>query len=123
MEVTYIFLGLLIIGLLVYCGIKLNNYSIERYDYKPVDFLNMLLMAIPFVLLFFGFLIFKNDINQLFSIIFSLIIILGVFINIESKTDFYVALGSIIILLFGGLLLFIFILGSSRNNNDDYYYR
>lgn len=123
MEVTYIFLGLLIIGLLVYCGIKLNNYSIKRYDYKPVDFLNMLLMAIPFVLLFFGFLIFKNDINQLFSIIFSLIIILGVFINIESKTDFYVALGSIIILLFGGLLLFIFILGSSRNNNDDYYYR
>ncbi len=123
MEVTYIFLGLLIIGLLVYCGIKLNNYSIKRYDYKPVDFLNMLLMAIPFVLLFFGFLIFKNDTNQLFSIIFSLIIILGVFINIESKTDFYVALGSIIILLFGGLLLFIFILGSSRNNNDDYYYR
>lgn len=123
MEVTYIFLGLLIIGLLVYCGIKLNNYSIEKYDYKPVDFLNMLLMAIPFVLLFFGFLIFKNDTNQLFSIIFSLIIILGVFINIESKTDFYTALGSIIILLFGGLLLFIFILGSSRNNNDDYYYR
>jgi hypothetical protein len=45
MEVSYIVLSLLAIGLLIYCGMTLNSYSVEKYDYKPINLLNMFLIA------------------------------------------------------------------------------
>lgn len=122
MEVTLIVLALGTIGFLVYGGMRLNAYSLKKYDYEPINVLTMLIMAIPYLLIFCGFLIFKNDSNQFFSIMFSFFVVIGNLFYIKNKTNIYVAFGSIIILVFAGLLLFLLLFASSRNNDDDYYY-
>jgi hypothetical protein len=44
MEITVIVLALGTIGLLIYGGINLNFYSVERYYYEPINFLSILHM-------------------------------------------------------------------------------
>lgn len=121
MELTYIVLGLLAIGLLIYCSIKLNNYSFEKYDYKPINLLNIFLMVIPYILFFCAFVLFKGEANQIVSIISTFIIIYINFTYIQKKTDFYVAFASTWILLLSGFLMALLVFGNSRNNNDDGY--
>jgi predicted MFS family arabinose efflux permease len=124
MEVTYIVLALMGIGLLIYCGMKLNSYSLEKYDYTPINLSSMFLMVIPYILFFCAFVLFKGEANQIMAIISTFIIIYINFLYIQNKTDFYVAFGSTLILLLSGFLLALLIFGNSRNNNnDDYYYR
>ncbi|WP_323665330.1 hypothetical protein [Aliarcobacter butzleri] len=122
MQITIIFIGILFIVGLVYFGMKLNNYSDEKYDYTPINIYNAVIMMISFILIACGFFFLRdNEINKYLSIVFSLIIVIGNFLYIKTKTDFNVALGSIFILFFSGLLLLLLIVGSSRNN-DDYYH-
>lgn len=121
MELTYIVLGLLAIGLLIYCSIKLNNYSFEKYDYKPINLSNIFLMVIPYILFFCAFVLFKGEANQIVSIISTFIIIYINFTYIQKKTDFYVAFASTWILLLSGFLMTLLVFGNSRNNNDDCY--
>ena len=123
MQITIIFIGILFIVALVYFGMKLNNYSDEKYDYTPINIYNAAIMMIPFILLACGFFFLRdNEINKYLSVIFSLIIVIGNFLYIKTKTDLNVALGAIFILFFAGLLLLFLIVGSSRNSNEyDHY--
>lgn len=122
MQITIIFIGILFIVGLVFFGMKLNNYSEEKYDYRPINIFNAGIMMTPFILIICGYYFFKhNEINLYLSIIFSLILIVGNFIYIKTKTDLNVALGAIFILVFAGLLLLLLLFGSSRNN-DEYYH-
>ena len=122
MQITIIFIGILFIVGLVYFGMKLNNYSEEKYDYRPKNIFNAGIMMTPFILIICGYYFFKhNEINLYLAIIFSLILIVGNFIYIKTKTDLNVALGAIFILAFAGLLLLLLLFGSSRNN-DEYYH-
>ena len=122
MQITIIFIGILFIVGLVYFGMKLNNYSEEKYDYRPINIFNAGIMMTPFILIICGYYFFKhNEINLYLSIIFSLILIVVNFIYIKTKTDLNVALGAIFILVFAGLLLLLLLFGSSRNN-DEYYH-
>ena len=121
MQITIIFIGILFIVGLVFFGMKLNNYSEEKYDYRPINIFNAGIMMTPFILIICGYYFFKhNEINSYLAIIFSLILIVGNFIYIKTKTDLNVALGAIFILVFAGLLLLLLLFGSSRNN-DEYY--
>lgn len=121
MEVTYIILGLLALGLLFYSSIKLNNYSLEKYDYEPINILNIFLMVIPYVLFFCSLVLFKSEANLIVSIISTFVIVYINFIYIQKKTDFYIAFASTWILLLSGFLMALIIFGNSRNNNDDCY--
>ena len=122
MQITIIFIGILFIVGLVYFGMKLNNYSEEKYDYRPINIFNAGIMMTPFILIICGYYFFKhNEINLYLAIIFSLILIVGNFIYIKTKTDLNVALGAIFILAFAGLLLLLLLFGRSRNN-DEYYH-
>ena len=49
MQITIIFIGILFIVALVYFGMKLNNYSDEKYDYTPINIYNAAIMMIPFI--------------------------------------------------------------------------
>jgi hypothetical protein len=40
MQITIIFIGILFIVGLVFFGMKLNNYSEEKYDYRPINIFN-----------------------------------------------------------------------------------
>lgn len=122
MQITIIFIGILFIVGLVFFGMKLNNYSEEKYDYRPINIFNAGIMMTPFILIICGFFFFKNnEMNLYLAIIFSLILMIGNFIYIKTKTDLNVALGAIFILVFAGLLLLLLLFGSSRNN-DEYYH-
>lgn len=122
MQITIIFIGILFIVGLVFFGMKLNNYSEEKYDYRPINIFNAGIMMTPFILIICGYYFFKhNEINLYLAIIFSLILIVGNFIYIKTKTDLNVALGAIFILVFAGLLFLLLLFGSSRNN-DEYYH-
>ena len=122
MQITIIFIGILFIVGLVYFGMKLNNYSEEKYDYRPINIFNAGIMMTPFILIICGYYFFKhNEINLYLATIFSLILMIGNFMYIKTKTDLNVALGAIFILVFAGLLLLLLLFGSSRNN-DEYYH-
>lgn len=120
MEITLIAIGLLFVAGLIYGGIKLNTYSEQKYQYMPINFLTILAMTIPFILLICGFFIFKENGNQILSVIFAIISAGLVFVNIQKKTDDEIALGATVILLFAGLALVLLAAGSSKRD-DDYY--
>jgi ABC-type Na+ efflux pump permease subunit len=120
MEITLIALGLLLIGSLFYFGIKLNKYSEAQYNYSPINIWTILVMAVPFVLLLFGFLLVQSPENQVLSILFGLATTIGMFIYIQKKSDTQVALGAIVILLFAGLAITLLLSSSSRRDDDDY---
>ncbi|MGJ0290709.1 hypothetical protein NG749_10200 [Aliarcobacter cryaerophilus] len=40
MQITIIFIGILFIVGLLFFGMKLNNYSEEKYDYRPINIFN-----------------------------------------------------------------------------------
>lgn len=120
MMITVIFLAIVFVIAMVYFSKKLNSYSEEKYDYEPINMLNILLMITPFILLGCGFFIFKSADNQLLSILFSTIIIISNFLYIKSKTDIGIAFGSVFILIFAGFLFFLLIFASSRR--DEHYY-
>ena len=50
MQITIIFIGILFIVGLVFFGMKLNNYSEEKYDYRPINIFNAGIMMTPFIL-------------------------------------------------------------------------
>ncbi|MGJ0344776.1 hypothetical protein NG788_09105 [Aliarcobacter cryaerophilus] len=58
MMITAVFLAIVFVIAIVYFSKKLNSYSEEKYDYEPINMLNILLMITPFILIFVGFLFF-----------------------------------------------------------------
>ena len=61
MQITIIFIGILFIVGLVYFGMKLNNYSEEKYDYRPINIFNAGIMMIAFILIICGYYFFKHN--------------------------------------------------------------
>ena len=55
MQITIIFIGILFIVGLVFFGMKLNNYSEEKYDYRPINIIVICIyiLYIKFKSLFF----------------------------------------------------------------------
>ena len=119
MEITLIAIALLTAAGLIYGGLKLNAYSEEKYNYEPINFLTILAMIVPYILLFIGFLYLNDPTNKDLSIIFTLASIIAVFMHILKKTDAEVAIGATVVLLFAGVMLLML---ASSTRRDHYYY-
>jgi hypothetical protein len=90
---------------------SINNRAFERYQYKPVNFLNGLVAVVPIGIGLLGWGMSETDVSNLVvGLIISAIGTLLLAGSIAKKTNWGTAVASVIMLYLGIVLSFVFIL-------------
>lgn len=106
---------------------SINNRAFERYQYKPVNFLNGLVAVVPLGIGLIGWGMSDTDVSNLVvGLVIGLLGSAALAGSIAKKTDWGTAIASVLMLYLGIVLSFVFILalflmfsGSSKKKAAD----
>lgn len=116
MEVLAIIASIIFIVIIISVSIKINDWSFEKYDYKPFNLAVFSLMFLSVIIFFIGqlllpekfeifirhlleFNIDKTALNSLVLFILGVLIIIATWIHVSLKTNFFIGTYAIIIQL------------------------
>lgn len=134
MTVLAILGAFFFIAIIVWSIDAIDEYSENKYDFRPFSIKNTALMLIPPVLLLLTHFFIKegaswqdnlHDLNIIVLIILALISFLGIFIYIAKNSNFYIALysstlqviGAVIIIAVSVILFFLFSGGGEKKRS------
>src|SRR5208337_1090619 len=127
MTVLAIIGGLILLAILVISIIEIDEYSENKYDYKPFSIKNTCLMIIPPALALSSVFFYDkqlpwqqnlHNLNIIILLILAIISFILIFIRIAISTNFWIALYSSIIQFFAALIIVAFVLLLAIGGSD-----